>query len=210
MNGQPHIRVLAWSARLYGWLLRAYPTPYREEYGREMTQVFGNACQEAYARGGQLAVFGVCIAAVADSLVTALDERLRPGWSRILDEADVRRHAQLVGWLYVAVHGVVLVAAASVHLAISMLPGARSAVTDLAGVLTPLAVLALPGAMAGLGVLMHRRWGRRIAIIVATLELPASPIGTALGLYALWVLLQDSARHHFAGEIPHTRAGSHR
>lgn len=60
------------------------------------------------------------------------------------------------------------------------------------------AVLALPGILAGYGLLARKNWGRILAIIVAILNLVNFPLGTILGLYALWVLLQVSATEYFA------------
>lgn len=47
------------------------------------------------------------------------------------------------------------------------------------------AVLAL---VAGFGLLNRRPWGRVVAIIAGILALIKFPIGTALGIYTLWVL----------------------
>jgi hypothetical protein len=47
------------------------------------------------------------------------------------------------------------------------------------------AVLALA---AGYGLLNRRPWGRIVAIIAAILALIKFPLGTALGIYTLWVL----------------------
>ncbi|TAH51261.1 MAG: hypothetical protein EYC68_11160 [Chloroflexota bacterium] len=59
-------------------------------------------------------------------------------------------------------------------------------------------VLALPGFLAGYGLLQHKEWGRILAIVVAFLNLLNFPLGTLLGLYTLWVLLQTSANEYFA------------
>lgn len=42
--------------------------------------------------------------------------------------------------------------------------------------------------VAGYGLLNRRPWGRTVAIIAAILALIKFPIGTALGIYTLWVL----------------------
>ena len=42
--------------------------------------------------------------------------------------------------------------------------------------------------VAGYGLLNRRPWGRIVAIIAAVLALIKFPIGTALGIYTLWVL----------------------
>jgi hypothetical protein len=41
---------------------------------------------------------------------------------------------------------------------------------------------------AGFGLLNRRPWGRIVAIIAAVLALLKFPLGTALGIYTLWVL----------------------
>jgi hypothetical protein len=43
-------------------------------------------------------------------------------------------------------------------------------------------------AFAGWGLLNRRAWGRTVAIVAAVLALFKFPLGTALGIYTLWVL----------------------
>jgi hypothetical protein len=50
-------------------------------------------------------------------------------------------------------------------------------------------ILTIPGIIVGIGLLNLYRWSRSVATIVAILELLNFPVGTALGIYALWVLL---------------------
>jgi hypothetical protein len=42
--------------------------------------------------------------------------------------------------------------------------------------------------IAGYGLLNRKPWGRIVAIIAAILALLKFPLGTALGIYTLWVL----------------------
>lgn len=58
-------------------------------------------------------------------------------------------------------------------------------------------VLALPSLLAGVGLLRQRNWGRLLAIIVGAFNLLSFPVGTALGLYTLWVLLQRETTDYF-------------
>ena len=60
-----------------------------------------------------------------------------------------------------------------------------------------LVLLALPGFLAGYGLLKRRRWGRFLAIVVAVIDLFEIPIGTAVGIYGLWVLTDDEAAAYF-------------
>jgi hypothetical protein len=50
---------------------------------------------------------------------------------------------------------------------------------------------------AGRGVRRHRQAGRALAIGLSLPNLVLVPFGTALGVYALWVLLNDDARRAF-------------
>ena len=42
--------------------------------------------------------------------------------------------------------------------------------------------------VAGWGLITRKSWGRTFAIIVAVLSLLKFPVGTALGIYTLWVM----------------------
>ena len=55
-------------------------------------------------------------------------------------------------------------------------------------------VIALPALIGGIGLLKYRPWSRILMIVVSVLHLFSVPIGTALGAYGLWVLLQEDAR----------------
>ncbi len=126
-----------------------------------------------------------------------------------LSEQDLKLHVPIVGWLLIAGHAIFLVIAVFVFMLLSMIglgvglsphgefpAGILFIVgTFVAGLLT---VLAIPGVVAGVGLLMRWSWARILAIIVAILGLMNFPLGTAIGLYALWVLLQDSATAYFS------------
>jgi hypothetical protein len=49
-------------------------------------------------------------------------------------------------------------------------------------------VTSIPALIAGIGLLRFKSWARILAIVLAILNLLAFPIGTAIGVYALWVL----------------------
>jgi len=59
-------------------------------------------------------------------------------------------------------------------------------------------VLSLPGLIAGFGLLRLRPWARILTIVLSALNLLNVPIGTALGIYGLWVLLQTETERLFA------------
>ena len=47
------------------------------------------------------------------------------------------------------------------------------------------------GLVGGIGLLTFQSWARYLIIVVAALGCLNIPIGTLLGVYSLWVLLQD-------------------
>jgi hypothetical protein len=60
-----------------------------------------------------------------------------------------------------------------------------------------LLVLSLPGLIIGVGLLQFRSWARVAAIVLSALDLLQVPIGTALGIYGLWVLLNRETEQMF-------------
>ena len=51
--------------------------------------------------------------------------------------------------------------------------------------------------VAGWGLLQHKSWARILAIILGIINLVFFPIGTALGIYTLWVMFNDEAKALF-------------
>jgi hypothetical protein len=60
-----------------------------------------------------------------------------------------------------------------------------------------MAVLSLPGIVAGVGLLRFRPWARILAIIVSAVHLLNIPLGTLLGVYGLWALLNPEGEALF-------------
>ncbi len=122
-----------------------------------------------------------------------------------LKQYDIQQHVTIVGWLYIIGHvlfimigGFVFVLMAGIGVVVrdpEALP-----ILSMVGTWTALlmTVLALPGLIAGVGLLKRQMWGRILAIIVAFFGLINFPIGTAIGVYALFVLLQNAAAEYFA------------
>ncbi|MHC4656858.1 MAG: bifunctional serine/threonine protein kinase/MFS transporter [Planctomycetota bacterium] len=55
-----------------------------------------------------------------------------------------------------------------------------------------------PEVIAGIGLLKRRNWARILGLILAIPDLMIVPIGTAIGIYAIWVLLNDETFKLFA------------
>lgn len=61
-------------------------------------------------------------------------------------------------------------------------------------------------AAAGIGLLQYKEWARILTIIMSIFMLIAIPFGTALGIYALWVLLSDEGSHSYKSRSEHAMA----
>ena len=57
-----------------------------------------------------------------------------------------------------------------------------------------IALLSVPGIIAGWGLLAGQSWARILMIVLGALDLLNFPIGTALGIYTLWALLGNPSR----------------
>jgi hypothetical protein len=66
-----------------------------------------------------------------------------------------------------------------------------------------LILLAVPGIVGGIGLLKYRSWARILVLILGCLNLLSIPLGTALGIYTIWVLMQDGTTGLFA---PHKQS----
>jgi hypothetical protein len=66
-------------------------------------------------------------------------------------------------------------------------------------------ICSIPGIVAGMGLLKYRPWARVLTIILAALNILNVPIGTALGIYSFWVLLNKDTEQLFAGAATATQ-----
>ena len=83
--------------------------------------------------------------------------------------------------------------------------GERQALTILGVVGTSvglLTALGVPGLIAGYGMLTHKPWARIMALVLGFLGMVNFPVGTAIGIYAFWVLTQPAATDYFAAPAP--------
>jgi hypothetical protein len=62
------------------------------------------------------------------------------------------------------------------------------------GIAIFLLVLAAPSIIGGWGLLKFKPWSRILMIVVSVFHLLHVPLGTALGVYGLWVLFSEEAR----------------
>ncbi len=119
----------------------------------------------------------------------------------------MRKHIQLLGVITIAYHAIGLILAWliwGVLSGIGMVSGAPQAASILALVGTGVAMLLFflfaPGVVAGVGILKGWWWVRYLALILAFLNLIHIPLGTILGVYTFWVLMQDESIAYFEAD----------
>jgi hypothetical protein len=121
-----------------------------------------------------------------------------------LHQQQLEQHVTILGWLHIVGNlffvliGVFLFFFLSSIGAVSGDPEAAVILgivgTFIGGLLT---VLGLPGIVAGFGLLGHKAWARYLAIVLGVLNLLNAPVGTVIGIYTLWVLMQEEAAPFF-------------
>ncbi len=106
------------------------------------------------------------------------------------------QHVKILGWCFIVYSGLLLLLAIFLFVVIGgagIISGDRDAmlITGAIGTImgSLFAILSLPGLITGFGLLKLKSWSRPVGIVLGALNLMAVPIGTALGIYALWVLL---------------------
>ncbi len=117
----------------------------------------------------------------------------------------MNQHITILGWLYIVssiLIGVIGFVVAPIMAGSALLSGDGEAFILMSIFGTAMAafmlLLAAPGLVAGIGLLKRKSWARVLTIVLGILNLTNFPIGTALGVYTLFVLLQSDAGDIFA------------
>ena len=73
------------------------------------------------------------------------------------------------------------------------------AITSMVGsiIAAVLVIFSIPDIIAGIGLLKRCQWARVLTLILSCIDLIEIPFGTALGVYSLWVLLNDQTTEIF-------------
>lgn len=118
-------------------------------------------------------------------------------------------HVKVLGYLHIARGAIVLllgIAGFIVLTGIGVISGDSTAFGVLGViamiVLALMGLLAVPSVIAGIGLLMQKEWGRILALVVGILSLIDIPLGTALGVYTIWVLMDADGRQVFENPVP--------
>jgi len=126
-------------------------------------------------------------------------------------------HVKVLGVLYIVLSGLGVCAALFLGLLFGTAGGVVAANADadaavaltfigLAGTALVIFLLAisLPGLITGIGLLKFTPWAGIVGIVLAAINLIIIPLGTILGAYGLWVLLNKDTERLFTGTPPAT------
>jgi hypothetical protein len=110
---------------------------------------------------------------------------------------SMKDHVTVVAALRIGLSALLLLAAAIVFVSVvggGLLSGDLDAIriTGIVGTVIGgfLAVLSVPGFVAGIGLLRRRAWARILTLVLSVFDLLAFPIGTLVAVYSIWVLVQ--------------------
>ncbi|MBI3404991.1 MAG: zinc ribbon domain-containing protein [Acidobacteria bacterium] len=153
-------------------------------------------CQHCGAQAQENARFcASCGRAIVIAAVPASDNR-------------VARHVRLLAILWMARAGLrLLLGVATILVGRLFLPFLLGNIDRLPlGGLVPAIVnasgwfvllMAIPSLAVGIGLLNHEPWARPLALVMGFLSLLSPVLGTALGIYTLWVLLPSRADEEY-------------
>src|SRR5215831_15076442 len=132
-------------------------------------------------------------------------------------EHDINMHINILGWLLIgsgiltAIGGAIVLFASQVfrHLPMDIardmpagMPPFVSWITSIVGM--AIISVAAATAAAGFGLLQYRTWARTFTTIVAVLLLFHFPIGTAVAIYAFWVLFSQEGQQYYRSRSENT------
>ena len=113
----------------------------------------------------------------------------------------MRDHLKILGWLYLVSGGLVLLLAAvfgTLFGVAGVIAGGEEGGALIGGLglvfALFIAVMGIPSLICGWALLNYKPWARMLGIILSALQLANFPVGTLIGGYGLWVLLNDESR----------------
>jgi len=124
----------------------------------------------------------------------------------------MQTHVKVLGVVYLAVGACMLLAAVFLALTMGSVAGIVGATAEpqdaaiaipvlgLAGtaLVSMLGIFALPSLITGYGLLYYKPWSRIVGIVLSAVSLINIPLGTVVGAYGLWVLLNKETERLFS------------
>jgi hypothetical protein len=116
-----------------------------------------------------------------------------------MEESKMKKHVTVVGAIHIGFGILGLIGAMVIYFALTFARGfvgnedIPSTVLSFLAISLPMLIgfMSTLGLVGGIGLLGYRPWARILIIVVAALDCLYIPIGTLLGVYSIWVLMQD-------------------
>ncbi len=67
-------------------------------------------------------------------------------------------------------------------------------------IITIVVILSIPGIIAGIGLFKRKEWARILTLVISVIHLLSFPLGTAVGVYSIWALVQPENVEAFRKE----------
>ena len=120
----------------------------------------------------------------------------------------MKKHVTVVGSMQIGFSALGLIAAVTIFVALTF---ARAVVGEddipqtvlrFLSISLPILIgsLSLLGLIAGICLLLYKPWARYVVIVLSTIGCINIPVGTAIGIYSIWVLIQDETVKLFTTE----------
>jgi len=120
----------------------------------------------------------------------------------------MEKHIQVLGILHIVYSSIALLSGATVFLLflgtgvfVGHLDEVQTAPVNVPAIMFTvgaviaiiLVVVSVPGIVGGIGLLKRREWARILVIVIGFIDLLHIPLGTLLGIYTIWALMNDEA-----------------
>jgi hypothetical protein len=127
----------------------------------------------------------------------------------VMEETKMKKHVSVVGGLQIGFSILWFIGALVVFFVMNFAKGfvdndeVATKVLGFIQVSVPvfIGVIATLGIIGGVGLLAYKGWARILVIIVSALGCFNIPIGTLVGVYSIWVLMQDETVKMFDKQL---------
>ncbi len=108
----------------------------------------------------------------------------------------INKHMNILGWLYIVINILFIILAIVLFFSISFLGQMAEEETVFflsralaGGIAVFFSLISIPGIIVGIGLLKRQSWAEIIALVLGVINLFNVPVGTILGVYTLWVII---------------------
>jgi hypothetical protein len=117
----------------------------------------------------------------------------------------MENHVKAVGIIHIAFSVMGIIVAIAIFTGLNLVTRLPDVEEEAARIIQAVAMIvpwfiiifSLPGIVGGIGLLKYQGWARILVLILSFLNLLEFPIGTAVGIYSIWVLFDKRTEKLF-------------